>query len=98
MTTRPLGECQTPWGPHSRRVRLYPSGWECDSHSPWARRGLPEPLPGPGWPAGAWTTPIGQGVASVLDERAIATGKRRSSPEDYRAAQAATNHHRKDTH
>jgi hypothetical protein len=55
-------------------------------------------VPGPGWPAGAWTTPIGQGVASVLDERAIASGKRRSRPEDYRAAQAATtHHHRKDT-
>jgi hypothetical protein len=33
----------------------------------------------------------------VLDERAIASGKRRSSAADYRAAQAATNH-RKDTH
>lgn len=83
--------CQTPSAPHSlRRARLYPSGWECDRHSPWARRGLPEPLPGPGWPAAAWSTPVGQGVASVLDERAIASGKRRAPQNSYRAAQAAT--------
>lgn len=98
MTRRLPPPCQTPEPRHSlTRARLYPAGWLCDRHSPWARLGLPEPVPGPGWPARAWTTPIGQGVASVLDERAIATGKRRSRPEDYRAAQAATNH-RKDTH
>lgn len=78
------------------RPRLYAAGWLCDQHSPWGRLGLSRPVAGPGWPATAWTTPVGQGVASLIDERAIATGRRRARPEDYRAAQAATNH-RKDT-
>lgn len=31
-------------------ARLYPCGWLCDRHAPWARLGLPKPEPGPGWP------------------------------------------------
>ncbi|CAG6392737.1 hypothetical protein NMG29_06475 [Streptomyces cocklensis] len=90
MKRRLSPPCQTPEPRHSlTRARLYPSGWECDRHAPWARKGLPEPLPGPGWPSAAWTTPAGQGVASLIDERAIARGKRRASQTDYRAAQAA---------
>lgn len=83
--------CQTPEPRHSlTRARLYPAGWLCDRHSPWAQRGLPEPKPGPGWPAAAWTTPTSDAVAAVIDDRAIASGKRRSSQTTYRAAQTAT--------
>lgn len=96
MTHRPP-PCDSPGLPHAlSRARLYPAGWLCDRHAPWARRGLPRPQPGPGWPAGAWSTPTPTAVAAVIDQRAIASGKRRSSPADYRAAQAATNH-RKET-
>jgi hypothetical protein len=83
--------CQVPEPKHSlKRARLYPAGWLCDRHSPWARLGLPEPLPGPGWPSAAWSTPTAGAVAAVIDNRAIASGKRRSSSAAYRAAQAAT--------
>lgn len=56
----------------------------------------PEPPPGPGWPAGAWTTPSPISTSRVHDARAVASGKRRSSPHTYRAAQAAVTT-RKDT-
>lgn len=78
-------------GPHTPGpVRPYPAGWRCPAHTPAAQAGRPEPPPGRGPLPGAWTTPTSQGVAHVLDERAIASGKRRSRPADYRAAQAAT--------
>jgi hypothetical protein len=70
-------------------VRLYITGWCCPLHTPSALAGKPEPPAGPGWPASAWTTPTPQGVAAVIDERAIASGRRRSSHSAYRAAQAA---------
>lgn len=83
--------CDVALPPHGLlRARLYPRGWCCDRHTPAAVAGRPEPPPGPGWPAGAWTTPTPQAVARLLDERAIASGKRRSTPGAYRAAQAAT--------
>ncbi|MCZ7414285.1 hypothetical protein [Streptomyces sp. WMMC897] len=38
--------------PHGlRRPQLYPCGWRCDRHAPWALAGRPETPPGPGWPA-----------------------------------------------
>jgi hypothetical protein len=43
-------------------------------------------------PAAAWTTPSPISDSRVHDARAIASGKRRSSPEAYRAAQAAVGH------
>ncbi|MGW0795141.1 hypothetical protein [Streptomyces sp. NPDC002692] len=55
-------------------------------------RGLPEIPPGPGWPAHAWTTPSPISDSRVHDARAVASGKRRSSPTEYRAAQAAVDH------
>lgn len=69
-------------------VRLYGTGLRCPAHTPAALAGRPEPQSGPGLPAGAWTTltPIS---ATVIDQRAIASGKRRSSPAAYREAQAA---------
>jgi hypothetical protein len=40
--------CDVPTGEHSTApARLYPCGWRCDRHSPWARAGLPEPSPRP---------------------------------------------------
>lgn len=70
-------------------VRLYIPGNRCPAHTPNALKGLPEIPPGPGWPASAWTTPTPDSVASVIDERAIASGRRRSGQQTYRAAQAA---------
>jgi hypothetical protein len=76
--------------PHSPTLtRLYPCGWRCDNHAPWALAGQPEPQAGPGWPSRAWTTPSPINDSRVHDQRAIASGKRRSNPQAYRAAQAA---------
>lgn len=73
---------------------LFACGWRCTAHSPAAMAGRPEPPPGPGWPAGAWTTPSPLSTSALIDNRAVASGKRRSSLAHYRAAQAAA---RKDT-
>lgn len=95
MRETPKPEC-THWiGAEQRHckeadsVRLYIPGHRCPAHTPRALQGLPENPPGPGWPATAWTTPTPDSVASVIDARAIASGRRRSSPHVYRAAQAA---------
>jgi hypothetical protein len=76
-------------GEHTGQVRPYPCGRRCSAHAPWALAGQPEPQPGPGWPSDAWSTPSPQSSSRVHDARAIASGKRRSSPTTYRAAQAA---------
>jgi hypothetical protein len=73
-------------------VRPYLTGPCCPDHTPNALRGLPEPPPGPGMPAAAWTTPSPISDSRVADARAIASGKRRSNPQAYRAAQAAVHH------
>lgn len=91
MTAREPQPCEIP-GEHQGRVRFYITGWRCSTHSPWAAKGLPEPKPGPGIPPGAWTTPSPISDSRVHDARAIASGKRRSSPQAYRAAQAAVGH------
>lgn len=70
-------------------VRRYVPGNRCPAHTPRALQGLPEIPPGPGWPATAWTTLSPLSASAVIDERAIASGKRRSAPHTYRAAQAA---------
>ncbi|MCL6733331.1 hypothetical protein [Streptomyces neyagawaensis] len=87
-----------PEGRHCRAVdgtRFYLTGWCCPSHTPRALQGLKEIEPGPGLPAGAWTTPSPLNDSRVHDNQAIASGKRRSTPANYRAAQAAVDH-RKD--
>lgn len=61
----------------------------CPLHTPSALAGKPEPEPGPGMPAGAWTTPSPLSDSRVTDDRAVASGKRRSAPHTYRAARAA---------
>lgn len=35
--------CNLPGDEHDPTVRLYPGGWRCDRHSPWATAGRPEP-------------------------------------------------------
>lgn len=80
--------CDVAWFPHGlKKARLHPCGWRCDKHTPRAMRGLPEIPPGPGLPVGAWSSPLS--ASAVFDERAIASGKRRSSPHVYKAAKAA---------
>jgi hypothetical protein len=92
MTGRASQSCDTPNGEHDGRNRLYPCGWRCSNHAPWALAGKPEPQPGPGLPATAWTTPSPISDSRVHDARAVASGKRRSNPHAYRAAQAAVDH------
>ena len=92
MSSRSPQPCETPNGAHTGELHFYACGWRCDAHSPWAMKGLPKPQPGPGWPAGAWTTPSPLSTSRVHDARAVASGKRRSSPQAYRAAQAAVRH------
>jgi len=75
---------------HTDGVRPYPIGHRCPQHTPRALQGLPETPPGPGLPDGAWTTPSPLNDSRVHDAQAIASGKRRSTPTTYRAAQAAT--------
>jgi hypothetical protein len=91
MNSRVPEPCDIP-AAHDGEVHFYVTGWKCDAHSPWAAKGLPRPEPGPGLPAGAWTTPSPLSDSRVHDARAIASGKRRSSFYAYRAAQAAVNH------
>lgn len=70
-------------------VRLYVAGHCCPLHTPRALQGLPEIPPGPGWPAAAWTTLSPLSASALIDERAVASGRRRSSPHVYAAAKAA---------
>lgn len=73
-------------------VRPYLTGDRCPAHTPNALKGLPEVPPGPGLPAAAWSTPSPLNDSRVHDARAVASGKRRSNPQAYRAAQAAVDH------
>ncbi|MFI2747942.1 hypothetical protein [Kitasatospora sp. NPDC018623] len=82
---RRCGAGRTPCG---RRARLYPVGWRCPAHTPAAEHGRPEPEPGPGYTPQSLPTP--RSASALVDARAVASGKRRSSPQDYRLARAAT--------
>ncbi|MFD8687804.1 hypothetical protein [Streptomyces sp. NPDC059651] len=70
-------------------VRPYLTGPRCPLHTPAALGGRAESPPGPGWPAGAWSTPSPQSASALFDQRAVASGKRRASASTYRAAQQA---------
>lgn len=70
-------------------VRLFLTGLCCPLHTPNALQGKPEVPPGPGLPAAAWTTPSPQSASALFDERAVASGRRRSSAHVYAAAKAA---------
>jgi hypothetical protein len=79
----------------STDVHLYACGWRCSAHTPARLAGLPEPDAArycaplrcycgqcPAWTKRA-TYADG---ATVIDHRAIASGKRRASPAAYRNA------------
>ena len=90
------GPVCTHWiGPEQRHcrtadgVRAYLTGPRCPDHTPSVLAGRPEPEPGPGLPATAWSTPSPLSDSRVADQRAIASGKRRASPHSYKAARAA---------
>lgn len=95
MSARIPQPCDGLRGDHDGPVRFYRTGWKCNAHSPWAEAGLDEPKPGPGMPSAAWTTPSPINDSRVADARAVASGKRRSNPQAYKAARAAVDH-RKD--
>lgn len=65
-------------------TRFYLTGHRCPAHTPAALRGRPEPgqtadpYPRPG----SWMAT--QGASRLIDDRAIASGKRRSTPTQYR--------------
>ena len=74
-------------------ARLYLPGMRCPTHTPAAMAGHPEP--------GRTATnlpkmaPLPQSASRVNDDRAVASGKRRSTPEQYREAQTRTAKERK---
>jgi hypothetical protein len=68
-------------------VRQYVIGERCPLHTPAAVAGCPEPEPGPGFTPQDIPSPLG--ASALFDARAVASGKRRSAPHTYRAAQAA---------
>lgn len=85
--------------PGSAGVRPYAEGPRCPAHTPAARRGHPEPdtarycAPArcycgecPSW-APDTSYYVGE---TVLDVRAVASGRRRSSLAQYRSAQASS--------
>lgn len=91
MSARDPEPCDGLVGQHTGPVRFYLTGWKCPAHTPSALAGRPEPSPGPGLPHGP-RIPAPMSASALIDDRAIASGKRRSSPEAYRAAQAAVHH------
>lgn len=84
-------------GTSSAAVRLFTVGSRCPEHTPAALDGKPETVPDPSRTLAALREAAGIPVdnappiaaSSLLDERASASGKRRSSPNTYRAARAA---------
>lgn len=69
-------------------VRQFVRGTFCEAHAP-----APAPTPPPGTTAADLREKRGRSGSApswtVLDDRAVATGKRRSSPQTFRAARAA---------
>lgn len=88
----------------SRPGRLYLGGRLCDECAPWARAGHPEPRP----PVGSTLAELRAAAriaadvrpassSTVIDERAIASGKRRSTTSTYQAVRAAQEHRARKT-
>ncbi|MFJ4799178.1 hypothetical protein [Kitasatospora purpeofusca] len=71
-----------------RTARPYVVGPRCPAHTPAAQAGRPEPPPGPGYTPQTLPTPAS--ASALVDARAIASGRRRSTTQTYRLAQAAT--------
>ncbi|GHI91312.1 hypothetical protein [Streptomyces olivaceus] len=44
MSGRASGPCEIPDPDHDGEVHFYRTGWRCDAHSPWALKGLPQPV------------------------------------------------------
>lgn len=72
-------------------VRAYLTGPRCPAHTPAALAGKPEAPSTTSLPASAFA-PSPLSASHVADARAIASGKRRSSPHVYKAARAAADH------
>lgn len=78
-------------------VRKYLTGDRCPNHTPAALRGRPETTPDPALTITGLRTAAGIAVdlvaplaaGALLDERAVASGRRRSSQHVYTAARAA---------
>ncbi len=94
--TRPAPVCGLgapyPASSHHGEVHLYPGGPLCDAHSPWAMAGKPRPVPPPIPPEIARRralTPATGPRHTLVDDRAIASGKRRASTTTRAAARAA---------
>lgn len=74
-----------------RDTHLYPCGSRCDEHAPWTTRhggdGIPPWLHGQYCVVRGHRSPAPDVAGwAAIDARAIASGKRRSSPENYQAA------------
>lgn len=73
--------------------RLYPCGWRCDAHAPWAAGrggdGIRPELHGQYCVVTRWRGPVIDSASwAAVDARAIASGKRRASPEQVTQARA----------
>ncbi|WP_028472981.1 hypothetical protein [Nocardioides alkalitolerans] len=84
------GYCGTP------TTHRYLPGWRCPQHTPAAFAGRPDVVPDPkltiaGLRAAHGLPDVGftPGGETLVDQRAKASGKRRSTPQAYRAARAA---------
>ena len=79
-------------------ARPYAAGWRCAAHTPAALAGQPEPdtarycapLRCYCGNCPSYTRPLEPVTATVVDIRAVASGKRRATITDYRDAQAAS--------
>lgn len=84
------GYCKSPQG-----IRYYLIGWRCPAHTPARLAGHEEDIPDPtrtlaGIRAAAGSAfHFNRNDTALNDDRAIASGRRRSTPEAYRAARAA---------
>lgn len=76
-------------------VRMFPTGMRCPSHTPAALAGRPEVVVDPELTAAALFARRGikhgfqRSDSSLIDDRAVASGRRRSNSAEYRAAQKA---------
>lgn len=77
-------------------AKLYPAGWRCEDCTPARCAGRPEPpTPDPALTLDGFRKAAGivwsfrRTDTALNDDRAIASGRRRSSPAAYRAARAA---------
>ncbi|MFJ1667418.1 hypothetical protein ACIOK4_13715 [Streptomyces bottropensis] len=77
-------------------VRHFLTGMRCPAHTPAALAGKPEAPATGSLPARA-LAPSPISASHVADDRAVASGKRRSNPQTYRASQAAVNRKDKPT-